>query len=81
MTEAEAKALSERLAEEHPDRLTHRWAPRKGDGGDWEVVKVPAPSAKDLRPVPEEQEKPPRPPSVEDGNLPGGVSPWAAGGG
>ena len=50
MTEAEARALCERLAAEHPERRTHRRLPRRGRDG-WTVVKVRLPEGKRLRPL------------------------------
>ena len=41
MTETEARAESERLAAEHPDRATITWVPRREASGDWVVVRVP----------------------------------------
>jgi hypothetical protein len=43
MTESEARAESERLAAEHPDRATATWVPREEASGEWVVVKVPRP--------------------------------------
>ena len=43
MTESEARAESERLAAEHPDRATTTWVPRQEASGDWSVVRVPRP--------------------------------------
>ena len=45
MNEAEAKELCARLAAEHPDRATHRWAPLEGKDGEWSVVKIGLPPA------------------------------------
>lgn len=42
MTEERARAECARLAREHPDRRTHQFLPRHGDGG-WTVVKVAIP--------------------------------------
>ena len=40
MTHEEAEQACNRLAAEHPDRMTHRWVPREAKDGSWEVVKV-----------------------------------------
>lgn len=44
MERAQAEALAERLAREHPDRETHSWLVRRADAG-WQVAKVAVPSA------------------------------------
>jgi hypothetical protein len=45
MTRAEAEAESRRLAAESPERETHRWVPREGEGGEWSVVRIALPPA------------------------------------
>lgn len=44
MSEAQARELCTRLAEEHPDRDTHSWRPRREADGSWSVVKISLPS-------------------------------------
>ena len=43
MTEEEAKALCFELASTSPDRETHSWIPRQGEGGEWSVVRLAIP--------------------------------------
>jgi hypothetical protein len=80
MTRAEAEAEAARLADESPDRETHRWIAREDDGGDWSVVRIGLPPADeatgtetrgDERPATPDD---PRPSSWQN------VPPWAAGG-
>jgi hypothetical protein len=63
MTQGEAQAECDRLASEHPDRLTHSWLPRQDATGEWTVAKVgvPRPRAGGTT-----QEARPRPPSADD---------------
>jgi hypothetical protein len=63
MTREEALAEARRLSEEHPDRATHSWIPRKVADGEWTVAKlgVPAP-----RPTGTRQESKPKPPQADD---------------
>jgi hypothetical protein len=65
MTEAEARALCERLGSEHPERHSHRWLLRQGEDG-WTVVKVPLPEGRGLRPLTTGSEARPRPPHPDD---------------
>ncbi len=44
MNEAEARERCVKLAEESPDRETHSWVARKGEGGSWSVIKLAVPS-------------------------------------
>jgi hypothetical protein len=68
MTREEAQRECTRLASESPDRETHTFLPREGDGGQWSVVKVGvAPPAKvggtsvEARPRPEQLPEDTRP--------------------
>lgn len=45
MTREEAQRACRRLAAESPDRETHRYMPRRGESGDWSVVKINLPPA------------------------------------
>ncbi len=60
MSEQEAKERCERLALEHPDRLTHRWVPAK-QGEDWVVAKIALPPTAAGTPEIRADEKPPTP--------------------
>jgi hypothetical protein len=63
MTRAEAEREAARLSREHPERASYRWFAREL-GGDWSVVRVPAPHprpAEVLRPTVEGRPRPPRP--------------------
>ena len=44
MTEDEARTKCADLTASDPDRFTHSWVPREGDGGDWSIVKLAVPS-------------------------------------
>jgi hypothetical protein len=79
MRRDEAAARSEQLNREHPDRATHRWFPREDGSGEWTVARV----AVGPQSAPTGSAQPPKqqPPDATPGELPGGVSPWAAGGG
>ena len=59
MTEAEARDACARLAEEHPDRATHRWTPRREEDGSWSVVKIALPPQKPSGTETRAEEKPP----------------------
>ncbi len=61
MTEQEARDRCAQLAEEHPDRFTHRWvATKRGDK--WAVAKIGLPPAnQDGTPAIRADEKPPTP--------------------
>ena len=63
MTHDEALAEARRLSEEHPDRATHSWLPRKDEQGEWTVVKLGVPAA---RPLGTTEESKPRPPQADD---------------
>ena len=43
MTREEAQRECKRLAEESPERDTHRFLPREGEDGEWSVAKVNLP--------------------------------------
>jgi hypothetical protein len=64
VTEDEATELAERLNAKHPDRATHRWLARAGDGG-WEVVKIGLPGARSAE-LRTEQHAAEGPPTAED---------------
>ena len=61
MTREEAQAECARLAEEHPDRETHRFIPREAEDGTWTVAKVGLPPVVAKRPGQEARinQKPP----------------------
>jgi hypothetical protein len=63
MTREEALTEARRLSEEHPDRATHSWIPRKAADGSWTVAKLGIPSK---RPDGTLQESKPRPPQADD---------------
>lgn len=63
MTQGEAQAECDRLASEHPDRLTHSWLPRQQPDGEWTVAKVGLPRPRALGST---QEAKPRPPQADD---------------
>lgn len=44
MTEEEAREKCSALAANDPERFTHSWVPREGEGGDWSIVKLAVPS-------------------------------------
>ncbi len=46
MNEQEARAICRKLAETSPDRETHSWIAREGEGGEWSVVKLAVPPPK-----------------------------------
>jgi hypothetical protein len=70
VTREEALLEAKRLAEEHPERATHRWVPRKGEEGGWEVVKVKLPPGMRVDPVKATVETKPRPPEPDDPRTP-----------
>ena len=43
MTEDEAKARCLELASTSPDRETHSWIARRGESGDWSVIRLAIP--------------------------------------
>ena len=43
MTEGEARARCLELASTSPDRETHSWIPRRGEDGEWSVVRLAIP--------------------------------------
>ena len=65
MTHEEAQAECARLAEEHPDRETHRFLPREGDDGAWNVVKIGLPPVPD-EPLGQETRADEKPPTGDD---------------
>ena len=66
MTRPEAERECERLAREHPDRATHRWIPREGEGGGWGIAKVRLPDGVRLDPLKTTTEAAPRPQQPDD---------------
>ena len=76
MTKEEARLRCDELAREHPDRATHRFVPRQGEDGGWEVARINLPPA-DSREVTAEtaaEEKPAAPDDPRSAiarNLPG----------
>ncbi len=67
MSRDEALAECSRLAQEHPDRTTHSWMPRKLEDGEWTVVKL---GVAQKRPLGSTQEAKPRPPQADDPRPP-----------
>ncbi len=65
MTRDEATAAARKLGSEHPDRATHRWMPREGEGGEWTVVKVAMPPGA-RGPLTTTTESKPEPPEPDD---------------
>lgn len=63
MTEREARNLCARLADEHPDRLTHQWIPSQRDG-EWQVAKISVPPANPDRTAEVRADE--RPPTPDD---------------
>ncbi len=45
MNREESEARAAQLAEEDPDRETHRFVPHEGDDGEWSVLKISIPPA------------------------------------
>jgi hypothetical protein len=78
MERSQAEQLRDRLSAEHPDRATHSFILSEQDG-EWKVAKVAVPPASAARTT----TTPDREPLHDHGTqiMPGGVSPWAAGGG
>jgi hypothetical protein len=76
MERSEAEQLRDRMSSEHPDRETHTFILSERDG-DWTVAKVALPPAGEgggpgvARPTPLHPH--------DDGKLPGGLPPGAAG--
>ena len=66
MTHYEAVAECERLSREHPERETHRWAPRQAGDGSWEVARLALPEGLRRGPLHETTEAKPRPPEADD---------------
>ncbi len=77
MDRSQAEQLRDRLATEHPDRATHSFILSEQDG-EWKVAKVAVPPGS----APATTSSPEREPLHDHGPgmMPGGVSPWAAGG-
>jgi hypothetical protein len=46
MDEQEAKERCAKLAREHPDRETHRWAPIQSKDGNWAIARINLPPPK-----------------------------------
>jgi hypothetical protein len=65
VTREEAQRLCEKLSREHADRQTHSWLPRERDG-EWSVMKVSIPPAKDVGDLAATTEERPKPPSPGD---------------
>jgi hypothetical protein len=61
MTRAEAEALCERHAAEHPDRERAQWRPRPEPDGSWSVVRVALPPGERGTEELEAAERPPTP--------------------
>jgi hypothetical protein len=70
VTREEALLEAKRLGENHPERATHRWAPREAEQGGWEVVKITLPPGMRVDPVKATVESKPRPPEPDDPRTP-----------
>jgi hypothetical protein len=80
MTRDEAASAAAKLNAEHPHRDEFRWGAREGDDGEWSVARVRLPKrAGNGRLTAEERGKRETPPDEHPLDLPGGVSPGAAG--
>jgi hypothetical protein len=66
MTRDEALAACSKLAEEHEDRTTHRWIPREGAEGTWEVAKIKVPAGLQMGPLKTSVESKPKPNEPDD---------------
>ena len=66
MNREEAEGSAQRLAEEHPDRASHRWVPREEPDGSWSVVKVRMPPGMRVDPLKTTVEAKPRPAQPDD---------------
>ncbi len=78
MTRAEAEAECERLAEESPERETHRWVPVEQADGAWEVAKIGlAPFDDQLRTEIRADERPPTPDDPRTNGV-RDIRPWGA---
>lgn len=64
MTRREVEKACTRLAEEHPDRETHRWVPHKATDGTWDVAKIALPPASEERIAETRADE--RPPTADD---------------
>ena len=81
MTHDEAQTEAATLNAEHPDRDRFHWFVREVDG-DWSVARVPSPGGSAPQHLTTSHPgKQPSPPDDHPTDLPGGVPPWAAGGG
>ena len=58
MDRESAEREAARLAAEHPERETHRFLAREGDGGEWSVVKIGLPPTGTLTAETRADEKP-----------------------
>jgi hypothetical protein len=65
MTRQEAEHACTKLAEEHPDRDTHRWVPHQAEDGIWDVAKIALPPQRQEE-VTAEQRADERPPTADD---------------
>jgi hypothetical protein len=65
MTREDTQRRAAELTAEHPDRATHRWIAREGEGG-WEVVRISLPPGMRVVPVKETIEVKPRPDQAPD---------------
>lgn len=81
MTRDEAESLAQKLDREHPDRTTHRWFARQGEGDGWEVVKVRLPEGMKRDPLKETIEAKPKPSPADDPRVFDPDPRWLAGGG
>jgi hypothetical protein len=81
MTHDDATAAAAKHNAEHPQRDEFRWGAREEAGGEWSVVRVRLPKPTRGGPLKTgELDKREPLPDEHPLDLPGGVSPWAAGG-
>jgi hypothetical protein len=78
MERSQAERLRDRLTAEHPDRATHSFILSEQDG-EWKVAKVAVPPTGNAAGTPTSPEPEPLH-GHNTGVLPGGISPWTAGG-
>lgn len=80
MNRQEAEQACKKLAEEHPDRETHRWVPHEVSDGSWDVAKVALPPQTDEATAETRADE--RPPTPDDPRPMRDVGgPWIGGGG
>ena len=83
MTRDEASARAATLNGEHPQRDEFHWGVRQDERGEWSVARahIPKRTTRDQLTPSTEAKQPRPPPDLHPGDLPGGLPPYAAGGG